>query len=208
MVRQLRFFALIGQLLGFCSTALVLTSCEGSSVNISLPGPNKIDLNKNGTEGTNTNVSHAVYVSSVVGDDGNPGTLNLPVATIKKGIALANSSGFSEVRVQQGIYYVNPWEQGLVLMSGISVIGGFNSDFSAQSKSNTTKILGTGVVNYQPPLVTGLNVRNLIFKGFTLRINGNSSSGISLERIDGVTISDNVFEMSSNWLEFCSPYST
>jgi hypothetical protein len=75
----------------------------------------------------NQTCNSAIYVS-INGLDTNPGTLSSPVRTIAKGIALASSQGKTEVKVSQGTYV----EGNLNVANGVSLLGGYSSNFSAR----------------------------------------------------------------------------
>jgi hypothetical protein len=66
-----------------------------------------------------------VFVAKT-GDDANPGTLEAPVLTIGHGIALAAPAGRTVV-VAQGDY-----DEQVVLAAGVSLFGGYRSDFGAR----------------------------------------------------------------------------
>lgn len=66
-----------------------------------------------------------VYVSKN-GHDVDPGTLDMPVATISRGIQIASGTGRS-VAVAQGVY-----DEEVQLAAGVSVFGGYRADFAAR----------------------------------------------------------------------------
>lgn len=89
-----------------------------------------------------------VYVSTT-GSDSNPGTKNAPVATVFKGLNIAQTNGAKEVLVAEGTYSwdVTPTSGGsLYLVNGISLKGGYSSDFS--SRSLDTADLSILTINY------------------------------------------------------------
>ncbi len=99
---------------------LSLNGCECFKVNsvwppLSFGG----DMDCDGTVDT----TEAFIFVSKTGDDSNPGTLEFPVATINRGIALATPRLLTVV-VAQGSY-----DQTVVLRAGVSVFGGYRSDF-------------------------------------------------------------------------------
>jgi hypothetical protein len=72
----------------------------------------------------NQSCLNAIYVSTT-GSDTNPGTSSSPVKTITKGISLASTAGYTEVRVATGTYV----EGNIDVVNGINVSGGYSTDF-------------------------------------------------------------------------------
>jgi len=109
------------------------------------------DLSGNPLETLNlifTIVEGLVYVSPT-GDDANDGTKDSPKATIPAAIAEAQGLGYDAtlpgaVLVSQGTYSVNSdpsIETHVILEEGISIYGGYSTDFSQrESEANTTII--------------------------------------------------------------------
>jgi len=77
----------------------------------------------------------AIYVS-VNGSDSNAGTKTSPVKTIAKGVSLASAQGLKEVRVAEGTYE----EGNIVVANGVSLLGGYSSDFSARDITFTNYV--------------------------------------------------------------------
>lgn len=73
-------------------------------------------------DGTVDDTSDFIFVART-GDDANPGTLDAPVATVNRGIALAEPLGLTVI-VAQGRY-----DEQVVLQANVSVFGGYRSDF-------------------------------------------------------------------------------
>lgn len=70
-----------------------------------------------------------VFVSSLTGDDANPGTAAAPVSTIARGMQLARAlGGRQDVNIGEGDY---PLVDNLVLAEGISLSGGYLCDAAA-----------------------------------------------------------------------------
>jgi hypothetical protein len=79
-------------------------------------------------DGVIDDLSQFVYVSKS-GDDAAPGTVDLPVRTIGRGIELAAPGG-KTVIVAQGVY-----DEQVRLAAGVSVYGGYRSDFKDRDTS-------------------------------------------------------------------------
>ena len=79
-------------------------------------------------DGVLDDLSQFVFVSKS-GDDADPGTLDLPVWTIGRGIEIASPGGKTVV-VAQGVY-----DEQVELAAGVSVFGGYRSDFQERDTS-------------------------------------------------------------------------
>ncbi|MCB9727340.1 MAG: hypothetical protein H6746_02525 [Deltaproteobacteria bacterium] len=84
------------------------------------------DANCDGVDGEADN---AVFVSVNTGDDGNPGTRELPVKTIGRGQSVADSTGLRDVYVAEGTY-----DEDVLIIGGVDIYGGFSSDFSKHNR--------------------------------------------------------------------------
>ena len=73
-------------------------------------------------DGVIDDLSQFVYVSKS-GDDADPGTVDLPVLTIGRGIEIAEPAG-KTVIVAQGVY-----DEQVELAAGVSMYGGYRADF-------------------------------------------------------------------------------
>ncbi|AKF03179.1 RNA-binding protein [Sandaracinus amylolyticus] len=113
------------------------------------PEPTFADTNCDGIDG---DASIGVFVAPLAlgGNDANPGTRDMPVATITRGIELARTSGRArmEVYVAAGAY-----AESIVLADGVSIFGGYNAaqgwrrsaSFVSQIDGGTTAVLGSGL---------------------------------------------------------------
>ena len=134
-----------------------------------LPGDG-IDQNCDGVDGT---IGASIFVSKT-GDDNNNGTSGNPVATIKKGLALAQTTGKAYVLVSGDLYNEN-----VVLIEGINLLGGYSYDFIIRDTTNNkTFIVGDTLQSGQYGAVTAVNIRSVPteFSGF--RVNGHQADGI------------------------------
>ncbi|MGI6393410.1 MAG: hypothetical protein ACOX2F_01545 [bacterium] len=82
------------------------------------PDPSFKDTNCDGIDG---NIIESVFVDGLNGVNTNPGTIDLPVATIAKGIEVAENTGKKHVLVAGGAYNEN-----IAFKSGISVHGAYS----------------------------------------------------------------------------------
>src|SRR5262249_29800868 len=79
----------------------------------------------------------AVYVSSSIGSPGGAGTIADPVDTINGGLTAAIGSGAANVFIDGGAY-----SETVSLVSGINLIGGFNSAGGWIHDGSTTTVFG------------------------------------------------------------------
>jgi hypothetical protein len=100
-----------------------------------LPDDNFVDSNCDGIDG---DILHAIFVDTLSGNDFNAGTMEKPVDTIAKGMALAQSTaGITQVLVSKGSYAPT------TLVSGVRVYGGYDASHGwARAAGNTTTITG------------------------------------------------------------------
>jgi hypothetical protein len=122
-------------------TVLASTFVEGNSIEarfyshvngiqIFTPGPIEQEWSEKFIYGT---INCEVYVS-VNGSNSNPGTTLKPVKSIAKGIELAKKYEANQVRVAEGLYSI---QSEIVLANGISLLGGFSSDFTKRDVTFT-----------------------------------------------------------------------
>ena len=89
-----------------------------------------------------------IYVSTT-GNDTNPGTKTSPKLTIQN--AITNSISSTEVHVAQGTYTLNTSTGQITMKEGVSIMGGYSSDFSVRNITtyptiiNDTRISGSGL---------------------------------------------------------------
>jgi hypothetical protein len=115
----------------------------------------------------------AVYVATD-GNDSNHGTIYDPLKSVQAGVNKAYSFGVLNVKVKQGNYIPNAGlgntGVGVVVSNAISIIGGYNSDFSSISGLSTFN--GQNVLNH---VIVITNTTNVI-KLQNLRIIGGSNT--------------------------------
>jgi len=128
--------------------------------------PDGVDQNCDGIDGDPDN---AIFVS-VVGNDLNPGTPELPVRTISKGVERCPETGKEHVYVASGLY-----SERVSLAEGVRIFGGFPPDFSKRDwKVNGTTI--EGKISPDPAIPraavlgygVGLGPKTSSFEGFTI----------------------------------------
>ncbi len=98
--------------------------------------PDGVDQNCDGIDGEPEN---AIFVS-VTGLDGNPGTPELPVRTVAKGLERAENAGKGHVYVTGGDFF-----GGAHLHEGVRVFCGFTLDFSVRDFEVNESILFPGI---------------------------------------------------------------
>ena len=129
-----------------------------------LDEPDGVDQNCDGIDGE---LNNAVFVAKT-GADGNPGTLQLPVATVAKGIELAAKLGKRDVYVAGGVY-----PGSVDLVAGVSVYGGYGPGFMARD-----------MVIYQSALAAVAPAQGPVFAARCIGITGAGAK----TRLDGVTL--------------------
>ncbi len=138
-----------------------------------------------------------VYVSDSNGDDAYDGSIENPKKTIQAGITLADSLyAAAEVHVAEGTYLLagNP----IILKEGISLYGGYSSDWSARHPSLYTTTVtddrSTGGCSGHPNYAVyadGNTTSSTRLDGFTINAaGGKCSTGIL--SLGSPTISNNV----------------
>jgi hypothetical protein len=112
-----------------------------------VPNLSFMDTNCDGINGT---VADAIFVAAGSGNDNNPGTIMQPVATIAKGMTLANlSNPVKSLYVAKGTY-----TEAVTLESGVGIYGGYDdANKWSRALTNTTII--------QSPTATGVTATNL-----------------------------------------------
>jgi hypothetical protein len=109
----------------------------------------------------------AVYVDGTRGDDGNPGTRELPRRSIQSAVDLLEDLGIrGEVRVAEGTYQIR---SPLRIEDGIAVCGGYSeSDWGDRDiEGNPTVLQGSGVEDVVT-FAEGAGEETLL-EGFTVR---------------------------------------
>jgi hypothetical protein len=99
-----------------------------------VPNLSFTDTNCDGINGT---VANAIFVAADSGNDNNPGTMAMPVATIKKGMTLAGASNpVKDLYVAKGTY-----TESVTLQGGIGIYGGYDdSNKWSRALTNVTLI--------------------------------------------------------------------
>jgi len=105
----------------------------------------------------------AIFVSSIYGDDGNPGTRALPKKSIQAGINAASAG--MEVCIDGGAY-----AESLTLKNGVSLRGGFDAG------ANWAHTGAATVVNGGTTAVVGTSVGNLFVRGLTINATTNTAT--------------------------------
>ena len=106
----------------------------------------------------------AVFVSSTIGNDTNPGTKDAPKRTISAGIQAASAG--HPVCVDHGTY-----NESLTLKSVVSVIGGFDSSKGWAITGATTTVKGSSTA------VSANNVNFVTIQNLTIVASSNTAPG-------------------------------
>lgn len=139
-----------------------------------LPDPMFLDVNNDGIDGDRLN---AVFVSDIDGNDLNSGTFDLPVATIAKGIQIAEAEG-KNVYVATGTYNL---VSTLVLSSGVSVFGQYSGlpDWD-RSAGFTTIINGPKTAILAEDISVETRIEGFEIHSADAVVSGESSVGIKI----------------------------
>lgn len=108
-----------------------------------------------------------IFVSSTTGDDVNPGTWELPVKTITKGLDEAVANGNNAVYVAAGTY-----DENITLRDGISLYGGYNpDDWNDHSNTDRTNPAYQTIIHPASGIaITGNAImQTTVIDGFTIR---------------------------------------
>ncbi len=145
--------------------------CEIQTINEDDPDPNGTDADCDGIDGR---IVRGVFVSRT-GNDNNPGTIDEPLRNIQT--AIERAGGFTnQVYVSAGVY-----EESLTLRPGISIFGGYSSDFRQRDLAgNETAIFGQAPTPEQPGAINAVNIsgEQTTVAGFTVvGYDNNTPSG-------------------------------
>lgn len=125
-----------------------------------------------------------------LGDDASPGTRSDPVATIARGIAIAQAMAGADVYVAAGTY-----SEAIVMADGISLLGGYEpTTWTSDPRANLTVIAATTASGVSIPSGVGADT---VLSGFELRGFGagsDSAATITVEVDASPVIRDNVIE--------------
>ncbi len=148
--------------------------CRGDG----MPDNPDLMFRDNNCDGIDGDINRAIFVATT-GNDGNPGTMAMPMATIQAAIARAASMmPRKDVYVAGGIY-----RGQISLQSGVSVYGGYNSARVPWTRAmmNTTTIdspAAVGVVG--DGLAQALTLQLLSIRSANAMMPGASSYGVRL----------------------------
>ncbi|MCX8029533.1 MAG: hypothetical protein N2712_06015 [Brevinematales bacterium] len=144
----------------------------------------------------NENVKFSIYVSKT-GDDSNSGNSNKPYFSIHKALEkaydiLSKTNGSVEILIEDGVYIVGDGlgSLGTIFITNykISLIGGWNSDFSS--------VIGISFIDLTNTTKQALVIRNVngaVFKNLGI-INGKAYSSFG----GGVSVKDSLNVMFTN----------
>jgi hypothetical protein len=121
-----------------------------------------------------------------------------PKSTISDGIAAAQSNGYDQVRAAAGTYTIS---ESIYLAPGISVLGGYNGDFSSRDmQSNTTTIRSDNVIIMIRAEDEGID-NSVILEGFTIENKTSltgSPLGVYINNGASPTIKNNTIAISND----------
>jgi hypothetical protein len=151
-----------------CNGAQGWSSCTPPATS-DAPDATYKDDNCDGIDG---DVTRAIFVDQLNGADSNPGTMAMPVASLEKGIALANGATKKDVYVSKGSYLpTGP----LKLASGVSLYGRYDAAHGwSRADANQTIIEG----DITAVLADGLNAETHL-EGFVILAQDGAASGES-----------------------------
>lgn len=147
-----------------------------------------------------------VYVSVEAGSDENPGTKELPLASIQAGIdsgVAIIEEGLAatiEVRVARGTYEVN-YRQGqfITMKEGVSLCGGYALDFSSREPAASTTIIversTTGGTQTDANIVVKAEngiTKATVLDGFTIQAGGGGNTAALVILASSPTIQNNI----------------
>ena len=119
-----------------------------------LPDDGFIDADCDGIDGE---IDKAIFVDSVTGNDGNPGTTpNLPKLTIQAAISAAVSNGRDYVLISQGTYF-----ESVTLTSDVSLYGSYNATTGWDRNNSYTTTLVGGYQGVYGNTVTNVTIAHL-----------------------------------------------
>ncbi len=146
-----------------------------------------VDENCDGIDG---DINGAIFVDTVTGNDGNPGTIASPKQTIGAGIlAAAAATPVKDVYISKGTY-----AEAITLVDGVSLYGGYDAANTWQrATANTTTI--------QSPTTVGIVAQNLTVASNEVQLvtvvsasasvaqpNGDGSSSIAVLVVNSNTL--------------------
>lgn len=103
------------------------------------------DTNCDGIDG---DISRALFVDILGGNDNNPGTKDLPLASINAALtelAASSNSNLDHIYVSRGTY-----EESILLVDGVSIFGGYNAqDGWTRSAGNVVTVSGATIIGEQ-----------------------------------------------------------
>jgi hypothetical protein len=135
--------------------------------------PDGTDQNCDGVDGE---ILNAVFVNKN-GNDANTGTIDDPLITVQAAVDLADSQSLRDVYVATGVY-----EESVMLKSGVSVYGGYSSDFFVRNRIlYETVIMGSSPYADKPGTVNAKEINaaeETRFDGFTVfGVNNKKETG-------------------------------
>ncbi len=126
--------------------------------------PGGADTNCDGVDGE---VDNGVFVSKA-GDDGAPGTVDMPMRTIQAALGRAAATGKRDVYVATGVYV-----ESVSLQEGIGLYGGYSAEFDQRDAAvYETAIIGLTPTDALRGAVNGVSVgtgaKKTVLDGFTV----------------------------------------
>lgn len=143
---------------------------------------------------TNTTLSRVFVVETPgatrwvapAGNDANPGTRAQPLATVQAAISAASAAN-GDVYIQAGTYA----SATITLANGVSLYGGYSTNWSRDAASGTTIIAGGGTRAITGTGVSNLTIEQLRIWSAPATTTGSSSYAVFLSGGSGVQIRNN-----------------
>jgi hypothetical protein len=130
-------------------------------------------------------IDNIIYVRSETGDDGNPGSQDLPVRSLQRAVGLLDDLfGYGEVRVTEGSYYLRG--NSLSVVIPLVLLGGYSADWALRDPDAYTSNI-IQVDSVPAVLITGV-LEGVTIDGFTISAD---DQGIHCEDSSKVVITGN-----------------
>ncbi len=162
----------------------IMTSCVEYPCSEKPDVPDSLFTDSN-CDGIDGNIIESVFVDPVFGSNLNEGTMSLPVATIIKGIQIAENTGRKHVLVSSGSYSEN-----VVLKTGISIHGGYSGNPNWTRNAIFETIIQTNVNGMTAEWVGNFTLSFLTIRSTNASSAGQSSFGMVLKNCENIILSN------------------
>ena len=162
----------------------IMTSCVEYPCSEKPDVPDSLFTDSN-CDGIDGNIIESVFVDPVFGSNMNDGTMSLPVATITKGIQIAENTGKKHVLVSGASYSEN-----VVLKTGISVHGGYSGNPNWTRSASFETVIQAGAAGIIAEWVGDFTLSFLTVRSANAVSAGQSSFGMVLKNCENITLSN------------------